>query len=91
MESNRVRKARKTEEVFRFVNRDSSHVTCVVSPSRQTEGFIESLFQMMKVRLPVLDYTTRFRRSKTLKPFLGSKDEKNHQKFVEDKNFMDRK
>ena len=60
-------------------------------PLRQTEGLIEFLFQMMKVRLLVLDYTTRFRRSKTLKPFLGSKDEKNHQKFVEAKNFMDRK
>ena len=36
-------------------------------PLRQTEGFIKSLFQLMKVRLPVPDHTTLSRRSKTLK------------------------
>jgi len=40
-------------------------------PLRQTEGFIESLFHLMKVRLPIPDHTTLSRRSKTLKPFLG--------------------
>ena len=40
-------------------------------PLRQTEGFIESLFHLMKVRLPVPDHTTLSRRSKTLKPILG--------------------
>ena len=40
-------------------------------PLRQTEGFIESLFQLMKVRLPIPDHTTLSRRSKKLKPILG--------------------
>ena len=40
-------------------------------PLRQTEGFIESLFHLMKVRLPVPDHTTLSRRSKTLKPIFG--------------------
>ena len=39
-------------------------------PLRQTEGFIESLFHLMKVRLPVPDHTTLSRRSKTLKLIL---------------------
>ena len=39
-------------------------------PLRQTEGFIESLFQLMKLRLPIPDHTTLFRRSKTLKLIL---------------------
>ena len=40
-------------------------------PFRQTEGFIESLFHLMKVRLPIPDHTTLSRRSKKLKPILG--------------------
>ena len=40
-------------------------------PLQQTEGFIESLFHLMKVRLPIPDHTTLSRRSKTLKPILG--------------------
>jgi len=39
-------------------------------PLRQTERFIKSLFQLMKVHLPVPDHTTLSRRSKTLKPIL---------------------
>ena len=35
-------------------------------PLRQTEGFIESLFHLMKVRLPIPDHTTLSRRGKTL-------------------------
>ena len=34
-------------------------------------GFMESLFQLMKVHLPILDHTTLSRRSKKLKPILG--------------------
>lgn len=37
-------------------------------PLRQTEGFVMSLFHMMKVSLPIPDHTTLSRRSKTLKP-----------------------
>jgi len=40
-------------------------------PLRQTEGFIASLFQLMKVPLPVPDHTTLSRRSKTLNPKLS--------------------
>ena len=36
LEINKVRKARKTTEVFRFGNRDGSHIEIVVSPSSQT-------------------------------------------------------
>ena len=39
-------------------------------PLRQTEGFVTSLFDMMKVSLPIPDHTTLSRRSKTLKPVL---------------------
>ena len=39
-------------------------------PLRQTEGFVSSLFKMMKLRLPVPDHTTLSRRSQTLKPIL---------------------
>ena len=35
-------------------------------PLRQREGFIASLFELMKVRPPVPDYTTLSRRGKTL-------------------------
>ena len=37
-------------------------------PLRQTEGFVMSLFDMMKVSLPIPDHTTLSRRSKSLKP-----------------------
>ena len=40
-------------------------------PLRQTEGFIASIFQLMKVRLPVPDHTTLSRRGKTLNPKLS--------------------
>ena len=36
-------------------------------PLRQTEGFIASIFQMMKLKLPVPDHTTLFRRGRTLR------------------------
>ena len=39
-------------------------------PLRQTEGFVRSLFDMMKVSLPIPDHTTLSRRSKSLKPLL---------------------
>ena len=39
-------------------------------PLRQTEGFVMSLFEMMKVSLPIPDHTTLSRRSKSLKPLL---------------------
>ena len=39
-------------------------------PLRQTEGFVTSLFDMMKVSLPIPDHTTLSRRSKSLKPIL---------------------
>ena len=39
-------------------------------PIRQTEGFVMSLFHMMKVSLPIPDHTTLSRRSKSLKPIL---------------------
>ena len=39
-------------------------------PLRQTEGFVSSLFQMMKLQLPIPDHTTLSRRSQTLKPIL---------------------
>jgi hypothetical protein len=37
-------------------------------PLRQTEGFIASIFQLMKLNLPVPDHTTLSRRGRTLKP-----------------------
>ena len=42
-------------------------------PLRQTEGFVMSLFEMMKVSLPIPDHTTLSRRSKSLKPLLKPK------------------
>lgn len=36
-------------------------------PNRSVEGFVRSLFQMMKIDLPVPDHTTLSKRSKTLK------------------------
>ena len=39
-------------------------------PLRQTEGFVTSLFDMMKESLPIPDHTTLSRRSKKLKPIL---------------------
>ena len=43
-------------------------------PLRQTEGFVLSLFEIMKIRLPIPDHTTLSRRSKTLKPILKRRD-----------------
>jgi hypothetical protein len=37
-------------------------------PQRQTEGFISSIFQLMKLKLQVPDHTTLSRRGKTIKP-----------------------
>ena len=39
-------------------------------PLRQAEGFVLSLFQLMKLSLPVPDHTTLSRRSGSLKPIL---------------------
>jgi len=39
-------------------------------PLRQAEGFVHSLFQLMKLRLPVPDHTTLSRRGCSLKPIL---------------------
>ena len=36
-------------------------------PLRQTEGFVTSIFQLMKLKLPVPDHTTLSRRGRTLK------------------------
>jgi hypothetical protein len=36
-------------------------------PNRATEGFVSSLFRMLKIHLPVPDHTTLSRRGKTLK------------------------
>ena len=35
-------------------------------PHRQTEGFVTSIFQLMKLALPILDHTTLSRRTATL-------------------------
>ena len=43
-------------------------------PLRQAEGFVMSLFEMMKLCLPISDHTTLSRRSKTLKPVLKRRD-----------------
>ena len=37
-------------------------------PLRQTEGFVTSIFQLMKLKLPVPDHTTLSRRGKTIRP-----------------------
>ena len=37
-------------------------------PLRQTEGFVNSIFQLMKLKLPVPDHTTLSRRGKTIRP-----------------------
>ena len=37
-------------------------------PLRQTEGFVTSIFQLMKMKLPVPDHTTLSRRGKTIRP-----------------------
>ena len=37
-------------------------------PLRQTEGFVTSIFQLMKLKLPVPDHTTLSRRGRTIKP-----------------------
>ena len=42
-------------------------------PLRQAEGFVMSLFHMMKVPVPIPDHTTLSRRSKTLKASVKTK------------------
>jgi len=37
-------------------------------PLRQTEGFVTSIFQLMKLKFPVPDHTTLSRRGKTIRP-----------------------
>ena len=37
-------------------------------PLRQTEDFVTSIFQLMKLKLKVRDHTTLFRRVKTIRP-----------------------
>ena len=37
-------------------------------PLRQTEGFVTSIFQLMKLKLPVPDHTTLSRRGRTIGP-----------------------
>ena len=37
-------------------------------PLRQTEGFVTSIFQSMKLKPPVPDHTTLSRRGKTIRP-----------------------
>ena len=37
-------------------------------PLRQTEGFVTSIFQLMKLKLPVPDHTTLSRRGRTIRP-----------------------
>ena len=72
MEITKVRKARKTTEIFRFGNRNVLTLRLLFHlPLRHTEGFIESLFHLMKVCLPILDHTTLFRRGNTLNPKLS--------------------
>jgi hypothetical protein len=44
-------------------------------PNRSVEGFVRSLFQMMKIDLPVPDHTTLSKRSKTLKVKLTRQSE----------------
>ena len=44
---------------------------------RQTEGFIASIFQMMKLNLPVPDHTTLSRRGRTLKPKISVQQKSN--------------
>jgi len=44
-------------------------------PNRSVEGFVRSLFQMMKIDLPVPDHTTLSKRSKTLKVKLPKQSE----------------
>ena len=44
-------------------------------PNRSVEGFVRSLFQMMKIDLPVPDHTTLSKRSKTLKVKLTKQSE----------------
>ena len=40
---------------------------------RKTEGFVSSLFQLMKLDLPILDHTTLSRRTATLDLFIKNK------------------
>ena len=44
---------------------------------RQTEGFIASIFQMMKLSLPVPDHTTLSRRGRTLRPKISVQQKSN--------------
>ena len=37
-------------------------------PLRQTEGFVNSIFQLMKLKLKVPDHTTLSRRGRTIRP-----------------------
>ena len=46
-------------------------------PLRQTEGFIASIFQMMKLSLPVPDHTTLSRRGRALKPKISVQQQNN--------------
>jgi hypothetical protein len=46
-------------------------------PLRQTEGFIASIFQMMKLSLPVPDHTTLSRRGRTLRPKISIQQKSN--------------
>ena len=47
-------------------------------PLRQTEGFVLSLSELMKLSLPVPDHTTLSRRSKRLKPILNRVPSSHH-------------
>ena len=47
-------------------------------PLRQTEGFVTSIFQLMKVKLKVPDHTTLSRRGRTIRPKI-SVPQKNNQ------------
>ena len=44
---------------------------------RQKEGFVTSIFQLMKLKLPVPDHTTLSRRGRTLKPKISVQQKSN--------------
>ena len=48
-------------------------------PLRQTEGFIASIFQMMKLSLPAPDHTTLSWRGRTLRPGISVQQQTNQQ------------
>ena len=61
------RTSKKRGRPQRFTDRDIETILVFHLPLRQTEGFVTSIFQLMKLKLKVPDHTTLSRRGKTIR------------------------